>query len=536
MLEKRGLSDPVAISRFLQADLSDLGDPLIMKGIPEAVGRIRRAASSREKILIHGDYDADGITASAILARTLQKLGVEFRVFLPERSKDGYGVSAPAIREAASEQYRILITVDCGISAHDEIREARSLGMEVIVIDHHRIPVEGGPRDAIIINPQQEDCPYPFRELSAGGLAFKLSQALIGTEAFTFLDLAALSTVADVAPLLDENRIIVKHGMKQMAETRNIGLKALIQTAGIRAKEMNVGHLGFMLGPRINACGRMGAPDAALRLFMTASETEAQKWARLLDEENQARQREERAMVQEAIQEADRTVNFNRERIVVVGREGWHQGVIGIVAARLVEKYERPAIVIGFEGERGKGSGRSIQGFDLFKSLQDCAGLLEQFGGHEQAAGLVIAKAHFIAFKKKINEYAMNHCPSGLFVKKKHADLGIELSQIHGLFVRELRMLEPHGVGNPRPVFLTRGLLLKTKPVRISAQTLQFWVTDGAMTYEARLTSRFEKDMSGFEQGTAVDLYYTLKSYTAFGEEKISFEIKALEPAAAGKS
>lgn len=499
-----------------------------MKGMKEAVARIRQAALAKEKVLIHGDYDVDGVTASAIIAKTLDILGIAYQIFLPERFRDGYGVSEKAIREAAEQGAKILITADCGITAHQEIEAAVRLGMEVIVIDHHRIPPQGVPAACIILNPQQTDCAYPSADLTAGGLAFKLSQALVGEEAYKFLELAALSTVCDVAPLKGENRIIVKYGLKALSKHPSVGLKALAAVAGVKSEEMNTGHLGFIFGPRINAAGRMSSPEMAFRLLMTTNRKEAESLAVALNEENKLRQKEERQVVKEAIQEVDRTVNFNKERVIVIGREGWHQGVVGIVAARLVERYYRPSVVIAFEKENGKGSGRSIRGFNLFQALQACSETMEEFGGHEQAVGLSLRKEKLPQFRKKINQYASETLPAELFVKKVSWDLEIALSEITSIFVQEIKCMEPFGTGNPRPAFLARQLTVKTQPVYSFTNTVEFHVTDGQMIGQAVWSPKKDESVF-FGKNDTVDLYFTLRTKQWNGVECLSLEVKDIQ-------
>lgn len=524
LLESRGFSDSLLIEKFLFAGLDQLEDPLKMKGMREAVERLRKAVTNKEKILVHGDYDVDGVTATAVLAKTLQILKADYFTFVPERARDGYGISEDAIRKFHTQGVSILMTADCGIAAHDEIQVARSLGMDVIVIDHHRIPAQGLPQATIILNPQQEDCGYPSQDLSAAGLAFKLAQALIGNQALNFLDLAALSTVADIAPLRDENRIIVRYGLKQLADNPNFGLQALIKSAGIRSKQLNTGHLGFMLGPRINACGRMSTPEIALRLLVSENLREAESLASVLEEENKLRQKEERQIVKDAIEEAERTAHFNRDRVVVVGKQGWHQGVVGIVASRLVERFSRPALVIGFDASGGKGSGRSVKGFNLFQALESCRDLLQEFGGHEQAVGLSMAYENLPLLRKKINEYAQA-VPADIFVRQVRSDLKISLQDLNTHFMEELQWLEPHGAGNPRPVFETQNLLIRTKPVTLSPQTVQFFVTDGRSVAEAVWSNR---NASGFwvQQGMEINLFYHAKIKKVNGIESLVLDVR----------
>ncbi len=525
LLGKRNLFDPKEIEAFIAVDLEDLENPFDMKGMDEAFELIQKTIREKKKILIHGDYDVDGVTATALLARTLTKLGANFFTFLPDRSADGYGVNERAIQDAHQKGVSLLITADCGITALAEISLARSLGLEVIVIDHHRIPQEGLPPATVILNPQQADCPYPFKELSAAGLAFKLSQALIGPQAFEFLDLAALSTVCDVAPLLGENRIIVKKGLELLSERRSLGIRALLQASSLKAAKINTAHVGFVLGPRINAAGRMSSPEIALRLLLSESPREAESLALVLEEENKARQKEERRVTREAIEEAERVVNFNRDRVIVVGRPGWHPGVIGIVASRLVEKYHRPSIVIAFENGTGKGSGRSIKNFHLFLALEACRDLFEEFGGHEQAAGLTMREGNLSLLRSKINSYAKDLDPE-IFVRKITADLEIKLEDLNPAFIREMELLEPYGVGNPRPVFMTRGLVVKAKPEHLTPETLRLWISDGILTFEAVCSERLGRNRLPLEKGARLDWVYGIKIKSWNGEQSLVLEVK----------
>lgn len=459
------------------------------------------------------------------MAKTLSALGGDYETFLPDRAEDGYGVSRMAIEKAKASGVELLITIDCGITAAEEINLARQAGMEVIVIDHHRLVDGHLPPANIILNPLQKDCPYHYKEFCAAALTFRLSQALLGPSALKFLDLAALATVGDVAPLVGENRILVKEGLRPLSDRTNRGIRALAAVANLKSREINAGHLGFVLGPRINAAGRMSSPDIALRLLMTENDKEAASLAQVLDEENKARQKEEKGVLDEAVREVDRTLNFNRDRVIVVGREGWHPGVIGIVASRLVERYYRPAIVIAIDGPKGKGSGRSIKGFHLFHALEACGNLLEEYGGHELAAGLSITADSIQPFRKLMNEYAQTNAPADIFLKKTRMDLEITLADLSFGFLQELKQLEPHGCGNPKPVFLTKDLQIKTKPQPLGLSAFKFFVTDGTATYEAIWNDR-TGDRAWLKMGNILPMFYTLKLNVWNGIENIVLEIK----------
>lgn len=536
ILAHRGLHQSPEIERFLSPSREDLLNPFLMKGMGEAAERIKNAAAQKEKVLVHGDYDVDGITGAAILSLALQKLGISHATFLPERKRDGYGVSREAILKAGREGTRLLLTVDCGISAGEEIREARKAGIEAIVLDHHRLPAEGLPPAYAILNPLQEDCGYPFKELSAGGLAFKLAEALLGPEAFEYFDLATLSTVADLAPLRGENRIIVKEGLRQLSERRRLGIRALAERARLRARAIKTSHVGFVLGPRINASGRMSSALTALRLLLSPSEREAESLARILEEENRQRRAEEKRVLNEALDEVERTVNFARERVLVVAKEGWHAGVIGIVASRLVERYHRPAFVIALEGRKGKGSGRSIKSFHLFNALEAAREHLAEFGGHEQAAGFSVEAGKVAALRNTLNEHARSVYPAETFLKSIEIDLEVSLPDLTSCFLHELELLEPFGVGNPKPVFLTRGLFLRNANIRKgcrgdspSRPYRNAWLTDGTLTMEAAATERSGVRFD-FGAGERFDLVYTVSQRNWDGETTVVLEAKDAKP------
>ena len=529
LLAKRGLTDDAAIEAFLFSGLFSLHDPFLMKNMREVKSRIERAIRNNEKILIHGDYDVDGITGVAVLVYTLRRLGGQYATFLPERERDGYGVSETAVREAREQGIGLIVTVDCGITAKNEIEIARSNGMDVIVIDHHRLPAEVLPDTHLILNPLQEGCAYPFKELSAAGLVFKLSQALLGDTALESLDFVALSTICDIAPLTGENRILVKKGLGTLSEKKNLGLRALAEVAKIKTSKLDTGHVAFILGPRLNAAGRMSSPDTALQLLLTSEPREAESLAKILDAENKARQQYEKDVTKEAIQKVERTVNFNRERVLVVDGKGWHVGVIGIVASRLVEKFCRPAIVISVEDGMGRGSGRSIKGFHLFEALQASGSLLEEFGGHEQAAGLSIKEQNIPRLRETINGFALEHLAPEALKRSVKADMELGLGELTGPFLKQLELLEPYGIGNPRPVFRSRDLQLKSKARRLYGETYEVVLTDGVLHYQAHID---EKQMLLCAVATAESLFeaaYSVKTKQWNGLETLLLNVKELK-------
>lgn len=530
LLEKRDLIDPDKFRAFLFPDDSCFHSPLAMKGMAEAVQRIRRAGDRKQTVLVHGDYDVDGITGAAIVTQTLERLGIPVITFLPERAEDGYGVSERALDEAEKKKVSLIITVDCGITAGEIIQKARGIGIDVIVIDHHRIPGAGLPPANVILNPLQDGCIYPFKELSAGGLAFKLAQALLGKGADSFLDLACVSTVCDLAPLIDENRVIVQRGLESLSRRERLGFKVLAEAAKIRTAKINVGHIGFMYGPRINAAGRMSSPATALRLLLTGNLKEAESLAKVLEEENRARQKEEKQVTEQAIREIERTVNFKQDKILVAASDKWHQGVIGIAAARLVERFHRPSVVITFDGEKGKGSGRSIKGVHLFHALTAASDALDEFGGHEMAAGLNIQKGKLGEFRKKLQTYAES-LPGEVFNRVVQPDLEITLGDLSAVFLKELEGLEPHGIGNPRPLFLSKNLWIKSSPQKSFYGQIKFLISDGEGTFDAVLRDRYLCEDFYYGLGDRIDMIYSLKTSSFQGETVLQLEVKDITPA-----
>lgn len=526
LLIRRGIASLPAARIFLSPSLTDLQDPFLLPGMNEAVKLIRTHLAAGSKILIHGDYDVDGVTASAVLWQALRKLGADPFVFLPHRVSDGYGFTQAGVNAVKKNEAELLITVDCGISAAGPIGAISASGVDVIVVDHHQIPAEGVPQASVIVHPLMGESGKAFKELSAVGLAFKLAQALLGDAAHEFLDLAALGTVADLAPLTGENRILVKYGLRKLFERGTLGLKALMTEAKLKGK-VNAGHLGFVLGPRINASGRMASADCAFKLLISEKLKEAEELAKTLDEENRLRQRIERKVCEEAVEKVEREVNFKRDRVMVVWGKHWHQGVLGIVASRLVEKFYRPAIVISFEGEGpGKGSARSIPKFNVFSALEKTAEFLVEFGGHEQAAGLRIEENQLEAFRKAVNEEASVMLDPACLVKAYQVDFEVEtLGALSMPFARELDLFEPFGLGNPKPLFLTRNLSIKGQPVYSGKDRLKFWAEDGTATLEA---SWYRPRFVPGEDLRRIDLIYTLNSKTIVGEEFPYLEVKDL--------
>ncbi|MCA9405337.1 MAG: single-stranded-DNA-specific exonuclease RecJ [Candidatus Omnitrophica bacterium] len=485
LLINRQICDLEEADTFLKGHLDGLHDPFLLKGMREAIDRIRQAAANQEKVLIFGDYDVDGVTSSTILTTKLRDIGIDVINHIPHRMIDGYGLNHGIAEKAVQEGVSLLITIDCGITAADAVDTINRAGIEVIIIDHHE-PDEGRIPDAYaIINPKQKDCSYPFKELASVGLAAKVSQALLGKVVEEDLDLVAIGTVADIVPLRGENRIFVKNGLPYIHRTNNKGLKALLGTAKINVnKKLSPYHIGFVLGPRINAAGRMDTAHGSLDLFLSENEEEARLLAMELERHNSDRQKMQRDVVQEAIALVEEET-LNNHNVIVLSKEGWHKGVLGIVASRLSDKYYRPSVVISLQDGVGTASARSVDGFHLHEALMNCAHCLEEFGGHEGAAGLTIKEENIESFKAMINDVAEKTLSRSQLVKVLSVESEIALPDISLDLANTIAAMEPFGEGNPVPVFCTKGLKVKGISQVLGRNTLKFWVTDGQAVISA---------------------------------------------------
>jgi single-stranded-DNA-specific exonuclease len=488
LLVQRGLSAPDVARAFLRPELAGLSDPLECADMQTAVETIARTVRSGAPILVHGDYDVDGQCAAALLTRVLRILGATVHAFVPHRVTDGYDFGAAGLAEAERVGAGLIITCDCGISAVDAVRQARAAGREVIVTDHH-LPGEALPPATAVLDPRRPDCPSRDKDLCGTGVAFKLAQAAVraleGSEnlCWHFLDYVALATVADVVPLKGENRILVRHGLKLLADSRWTGLRALVQTAGLGTHRLRAGHVGFILAPRLNAVGRIGDAKDGLRLLLTDDPAEAAGLARELETLNARRQELDHRILDEAIAAADAQLRPD-DHALVLASDDWHPGVIGIVASRLVERYGRPAFLIAWDGDVGRGSGRSIADLDLHGALQRVAPLLEKYGGHAMAAGLTIRRERFeefrVAFLATCRELL---APDALFPPQR-VDLELPLALVSEELERLMRYLEPCGPGNPAPVFGVRNARA-VGARRVAQHHLRFMLDDGSGLLQA---------------------------------------------------
>jgi len=470
VLACRGLGEPVEAERFLASRLADLPDPFRMKGMESAVARVARALETGERIALYGDYDVDGVTSTALLASFLRAAGGDVVTYVPHRLVEGYGLNTDAVRRLAAEGARLLVSLDCGITSVSEVKAAAELGVDTVVVDHHTAPVEL-PAAVAILNPHQPGCDYPYKALAAVGVTFCLAMALRRRlrDAGRFgagcaepnlreaLDLVALGTVADVVALTGVNRILVRWGLEELARTRRPGLQALKRVAGIPAgTAVSAGQVGFRLGPRINAAGRLDDASRGVRLLLEKDPAAAAALADELDRENRSRQEIEREILEQAIAMADERVQAGA-RGLVLSRESWHPGVVGIVASRVVERYHRPAVLVGVAGGVGKGSGRSIEAFHLHDALAHCAAHLTRFGGHKHAAGLTLDPAQLPAFRDEFEAYARERLDEDDLVPRCRIEGRFAPEQVSERTARALEQLAPYGAGHPEPLFALRG-------------------------------------------------------------------------------
>lgn len=462
ILINRGITTVEEVELFLNPTRNDFHEPFLMPDMEKAVNRILKAIENNEKVIIYGDYDADGITSITVLKKFLKERGLDVSEYIPNRLSEGYGLNKNAINKIHEQNYTLMITVDCGISANEEIEYATELGIEVIVTDHHE-PGEEIPRCVAVVDAKRKDNKYPFNQLAGVGVVFKLIQAisnklnLDAKEYLKYLDIVCVGTISDIVPLVDENRVIAKLGLKLIPMTKNIGLKTLVKSIGY--KNIDSTSVSFGVAPRINACGRMGKQEIALKLFLTDDKKEAEEITEILNNYNVERQQTEKEIFEQAVSEIKRA-NVD-EPCIVLGKEGWHHGVIGIVSSKVTELYFKPSILICFEGEEGKGSGRSIPGFDLHEALMNCSTYIEKFGGHSMAVGINVKKENFEKFKKDFEEYAQNQGIRDIIPIVK-IDEETSLKEINLQTVKDLSLLEPFGEANKVPIFLIRNLKIQS--------------------------------------------------------------------------
>ncbi len=496
LLCSRGIVAKEQVDLYLSPTRKDFYDPFLMPDMQKAVDRIINAIENKEKVIIYGDYDVDGITSTTVLKQFLAERGLIVDWYIPNRLNEGYGLNKNAIKEINDKGYKLIITVDCGISALEEIKYANDLGMEVIVTDHHE-PVEVLPQCLAVVDAKRKDNIYPYNQLAGVGVVFKLIQALSiklnleEKEFLKFLDLVAVGTISDIVPLKDENRVIAKLGLKLVEVTKNIGLKTLISVLGF--KKIDSTAISFGVAPRINASGRMGVQEKALNLFLTDNYEEAKKITQELNEFNNDRQAEEQKIFKEALEMLKKE---NDKSCIILGNENWHHGVIGIVASKITDMYFKPSILLCFEENEGKGSGRSIPGFDLHKALMECSKDIKKFGGHSMAIGITIEKDKFESFKTDFEKYAEQTNIKEI-VPIVNIDAEISLKDLSIDIVKQLELLEPFGEANKMPQFLFKNM----KIIAIRA------ISEGKHLKLKLKQDNYIIDAIGFNMGELSNLY-----------------------------
>ncbi len=470
LLIQRGYATEEVARRYLRPALADLSDPHTLAGMADAVQVVAAAVRAGTRIMVHGDYDVDGQCATALLTRALRLARADVVPFVPHRLRDGYDFGPAGLQAAKAAGAALIITCDCGITAFETVAAARAAGIGVIVTDHH-LPGTELPQAVAVIDPQQPGDRSGATALCGTGIAFKLVQALVPALGlppnlpYHLLDLVALATVADVVPLQGENRTLVKHGLKLLSGSRWPGVQALIGVTGLAGKEIRARHVGFVLGPRLNAAGRVGDAIDGLRLLLSDDPVESTALAQQLESMNVERQALDQRMLDEALEQVERTIDMDRDAGLVLVGDGWHPGVVGIVASRVVERYGRPTFLIAFDGDIGKGSGRSTSRFNLHAALLSCGDLLERYGGHHMAAGLTIRRGRLDAFRERFGEVARQSLNPEDLGPEQRVDLELALNQVTPELERLCRHLEPCGQGNPSPVFGVRGVRFTNRSV-----------------------------------------------------------------------
>jgi single-stranded-DNA-specific exonuclease len=529
----RGIANVDEARRFLTPSLDDLLDPFTLTDMPAAVDRTLRAIAGRERIAVHGDYDVDGVTSTVILRRALELLGADVTHFIPERLRDGYGLQPASLDRLAAEGVRLVISVDCGIRGVEAAARARALGLDLIITDHHE-PDVALPDALAVINPKRHDCAYPEKNLAGVGVALKVVQALCARTQRSswlpaFVKMAAIGTLADVVPLTGENRVIAKLGLGLLSKgPHKIGLRALLDVCGLTGKEIDSYHIGFVLAPRVNAAGRMSTPDIAARLLLASDEAladDARALAVQLDAENVRRQQEEADLVTQARKMVETDIEIGSRTVIVVGGEGWHRGVIGIVASKLVDAFHRPAIVLSIDGNIAHGSCRSIPAFNMLAALESCAEIMTRFGGHKQAAGLTIDSSRIRELRARVNEYAEARLQPDDLRPRIWIDGGLDFRSINDQVASELTTLAPFGAGNPRPIFRASRVEVVDGPRRVKDRHLKMAFRQDGRVMRGIAWRAIERETFVTEHRSSIDLAFSLEQDTWNGDRYLQLSI-----------
>ncbi len=519
-LRNRELTTQAEISNFLQPSLDGLYDPFTLPDIEPAVARLVRAVRKQEHVLVHGDYDVDGITACALMTRFLSTVGVQVSYYIPHRIKDQYGLSPQAVTRATEEDIKLIVAVDCGVSAHEAIAAARSGGADVIVIDHHE-PGPQLPEGALIIDPKRSDSQYPESELAAVGLCFKVASAVCGALEISqtslqraFLDLVALGTIADMVPLRGENRLMAASGLKLLPQTRKIGLAALLNICGLNS-HITAQDVSYRIAPRLNAVGRLADASAAVELLLT---------------DDRERRDEQERVYQETQEMIDESEELQQAPALVVDAEGWHVGVVGIVASHLLERYHRPAMVLVHEGDQARGSARSVPGFDIAEALQECGDLLVKHGGHTAAAGLTIQRENLPAFRQRMNDLVVEALGLDGWQARLRADAVVDLAEIDESLLEDLPALEPCGQGNPPPRFVARDVeAASCRRVGSGERHLKLQVTSDDRYWDC-IGFGMGKGGGWIQPGQRIDICFTPEFNEYMGARELQLRLESVRP------
>jgi len=532
ILVNRDIKDPDVAHQFLYGKLDSLHDPYLMKGMKEAVDRVKQAISSREKIIIFGDYDVDGILSVVLLTQALESLGAEVDYFIPDRLRYGYGIKEEFIEIVRQRNAQLVISVDCGIKAVLFAKRAKEEGIDMIITDHH-LPGDSLPDVKAILNPVLLDSGYPDKKLAGIGVVFKLIQALFEDVEQSacespFMNLVSIGTVADVSELRGENRLFVKFGLETMDEVSNVGLSSLLDVCGLKGRKVSVGGVGFRIGPRINAAGRLGETDLAVRLFFTDSLEESMELASHLDNLNSRRQKIQERTFNQALDTIRRRDLDKRYRFLILGCEEWHKGVIGIVASKLKDFFHRPVILFTYEDGKACGSGRSISGLPIIECMDECKDLFLTYGGHSMAVGCVLPQENMNQFKESINVIASERISDEDLKRKVVIDSKLEFPDITSGFLEKYFLLSPFGVGNPKPVFFTEGAEVANDPIKIKRKHSKLLLKQKKKFFEALGWDRADWAQV-LQRGDKIDVAYSFQFSEYLGETKLSLSIEDIK-------
>jgi single-stranded-DNA-specific exonuclease len=531
LLFERNVNSPDKVQEFLNPALDQLHDPYLMRDMKKAVYRITKALRDGENILIYGDYDVDGITGVSLLYEAIFKLGGKVSFYIPNRITDGYGLSPDGIDQAQKSNINLILTVDCGITAVDEVEFAISQGIDVIVCDHHE-PADKIPVCDAVLDPKQKNCPYPFKELAGVGVAFKLLQALYSSLGYAlsdlvqFLDLVAIGTAADIVPMLDENRVLVKYGLERINTKPRNGLFALLESASLLGREVDVSLIVFVIAPRINAVGRMSNAKKAVHLLTSSSLQQSRNIAKVLESENKMRRDIDETTCQEAIRMAEQQIDRDDAKILVLSKEGWHPGVIGIVASRIMEKFNRPTILISVRDGIGKGSARSTSNFDIYSALKGVEDVLDNFGGHKYAAGLTVKQENIQNLLTRMQEVTNQAISNEDLVPSLEIHAEISLKELDATFLKWLKMLAPYGPKNMRPVFVSRDVEVVGDLNVVGSNHLKFKVKSDGIVIDAIAFNFAEVRQKMKPVRQHIDTAYVIEENTWNGRTTIQMRIK----------